>query len=438
MSAALKTLLDTMNIDETNLVQWIHSMQAKNEHLRDQVRFLEEERMENHQEIEHLRGTVVNLKSSNEMKDRMMQGWMNYVENVKEKHQKKVTKMEEELSGCDEEIARLEAEVEASQQPTTTSHCEICLEKYSPHPDHVPKVLECGHTMCHSCAVRITGDREYIACPFDRIEFELPEEGGVEMLPRNFAIMINRFNASRDLWRTEQQQQKIQEAVKIEVDLPASMPVYTLTYFDARGFAEAARQLFHLSGTAFEDIRIPVDNLFPGKESDEWLEIKKNSPFGKVPVLSVDGFQIPQSSAICRYLAQKFGYAGKTPEEKAWADAVVDQFKDFMDAFRAVLVAQRAGKSVEEIQKIREDVFNPAKDNYFRILNGILEKREFLAGEGLTWADLVVADNLYTMERLKELESSNEEHQKLRRFQQKIYELPGLKEHIATRPDTEL
>ncbi|CAI2330655.1 unnamed protein product [Caenorhabditis sp. 36 PRJEB53466] len=215
------------------------------------------------------------------------------------------------------------------------------------------------------------------------------------------------------------------------------MPNYKLTYFNFRGIGEVPRQLFHLSGTPFEDDRLDgPDYIYPGQKFEVWDEMKPKTPFGRVPILSVDGFEIPESAAICRYLARKFGYAGKTPEEAAWADAIVDQFKDFGVAFRPTIVAQRAGKPAEEIQKLREETYIPARDNYFRNLNRILEKSKsgFLVGDGLTWADLVLADSLYTLGNMKELDESNKEHLKLKKFQERIYGLPELKDYIAKRP----
>ncbi|CAI2330546.1 unnamed protein product [Caenorhabditis sp. 36 PRJEB53466] len=208
------------------------------------------------------------------------------------------------------------------------------------------------------------------------------------------------------------------------------MPSYKLTYFDVRGYAEPARQLFHLAGVPFEDVRLSHDD-------GSWEKIKDSTPFGQAPVLSVDGFQIPQSAAIIRYLANKFGYAGKTPEEQAWADAIVDQFKDFITAFVQVITATRAGKPAEEVQKIREEVAIPARDAFFTILNGILEKSKsgFLVGEGLTFADLVIAENLTTLEKNGFFKPA--EQPKLAALREKVNSQPGLKEWIATRPDTQ-
>jgi glutathione S-transferase len=53
------------------------------------------------------------------------------------------------------------------------------------------------------------------------------------------------------------------------------------------------------------------------------------TPFGKVPVLEIDGKQAHQSAAICRYLAKQFGLAGSSDWEALEIDALVDTFTDF-------------------------------------------------------------------------------------------------------------
>ncbi|PIC25238.1 hypothetical protein B9Z55_018247 [Caenorhabditis nigoni] len=208
------------------------------------------------------------------------------------------------------------------------------------------------------------------------------------------------------------------------------MPSYKLTYFDARGFAEPARIILHLAGVSFEDVRV-------SREDGSWEKIQDSTPFGKLPVLSVDGFDIPQSAAIIRYLANKFGYAGKTAEEKAWVDAIVDQFKDFVGAFSELIMAQRSGKSAEEIARISTEVTTPAKEAWFKILNGILDKSKsgFLVGDGLTFADLVAVENVTTLEKNGFLVAS--EQPKLIALREKVYGIPAIKKWIETRPDTQ-
>uniref|UniRef100_A0A1I7TSF8 glutathione transferase n=1 Tax=Caenorhabditis tropicalis TaxID=1561998 RepID=A0A1I7TSF8_9PELO len=209
------------------------------------------------------------------------------------------------------------------------------------------------------------------------------------------------------------------------------MPSYKLTYFDVRGLAEASRLLFHLAGVEFEDHRV----AFGGSE---WEKLKEKTPFGQMPVLSVDGFEIPQSAAILRYLAKKFGFAGKTPEEQAWADAIVDQFKDFFGQFRQLIIAQRSGKSVEEIEKVKKEVVIPARESYFKILNGLLNKSKsgFLVGDGITFADLVIAENIETLEKFGFFNPSEES--KLDGLRKKVYTHPNIKGYVASRPESQI
>jgi glutathione S-transferase len=53
------------------------------------------------------------------------------------------------------------------------------------------------------------------------------------------------------------------------------------------------------------------------------------TPFGKTPVLEIDGKQVHQSVAICRYLAKQYGLTGSNDWEDLEIDAIVDTFTDF-------------------------------------------------------------------------------------------------------------
>ncbi|EFP04779.1 hypothetical protein CRE_29896 [Caenorhabditis remanei] len=213
---------------------------------------------------------------------------------------------------------------------------------------------------------------------------------------------------------------------------------YKLIYFDVRGLGEVSRQLFHLTGTPFEDIRIP--------RNDEklWKEFKKSTPFGQLPVLKIKDsiseteIEIPQSSAIGRYLAKKFGYSGQTPEEEAMVDAVIDQFKDFLVSQKQLTLAIRSKKSEDEIKRIIDDVVNPAKKIYFEALIKLLEKSlsGYLIGDNLTWADLQIADNLTTLKGFGLFVSSEEPI--LSAFHQKIMNIPELRSYLDSRPLTML
>jgi len=53
------------------------------------------------------------------------------------------------------------------------------------------------------------------------------------------------------------------------------------------------------------------------------------TPFGKSPILEVDGKKTHQSAAICRYLGKQLGLNGSNDWEALEIDAIVDTITDF-------------------------------------------------------------------------------------------------------------
>ncbi|CAF1035103.1 unnamed protein product [Adineta steineri] len=80
------------------------------------------------------------------------------------------------------------------------------------------------------------------------------------------------------------------------------MPTYELFYFNARGLAEVLRLIFAAANEKYDDTPI---------ELDQWAAHKAEMLLGQMPVLEVDGVQLPQSRTIARYLAKQFHLAGK-------------------------------------------------------------------------------------------------------------------------------
>jgi glutathione S-transferase len=77
------------------------------------------------------------------------------------------------------------------------------------------------------------------------------------------------------------------------------MPQLKITYFDFHGGrGEPVRLALAIGGIAFDDHRF----TYP-----EFAEVRKNTPFGQVPVLEVDGAQITQCDSILRYAGKLAG-----------------------------------------------------------------------------------------------------------------------------------
>jgi glutathione S-transferase len=55
------------------------------------------------------------------------------------------------------------------------------------------------------------------------------------------------------------------------------------------------------------------------------------TPFSQVPILEVDGQVLAQSNAIARYLARKYGLAGKDEWEQAQTDMYIENIHDLLN-----------------------------------------------------------------------------------------------------------
>nr|WP_314860269.1 glutathione S-transferase family protein [uncultured Undibacterium sp.] len=77
------------------------------------------------------------------------------------------------------------------------------------------------------------------------------------------------------------------------------MPQLKITYFDFHGGrGEPVRLALAIGGIAFDDHRF----AYP-----EFADVRKNTPFGQVPVLEVDGVQITQCDSMLRYAGKLAG-----------------------------------------------------------------------------------------------------------------------------------
>ncbi|GMT13630.1 hypothetical protein PFISCL1PPCAC_4927, partial [Pristionchus fissidentatus] len=207
---------------------------------------------------------------------------------------------------------------------------------------------------------------------------------------------------------------------------PPVMPAYKLYYFPVRALGEAIRQTFKLAEVEFEDVRVPAE---------EWAALKDKTPFGQMPVLEVDGKQIPQSFAIARYVASQHGLAGKTPFEAAWVDALADQWKDFQNEFRNywyLLMGFREGDA--EAAKTEHGI--PARDKFYPIIVKQLKEAGsgFLVGDSATWVDLLLADQTAAIK--KEVPGFLDAYPEVLAHSDKVRAIPQIAKWIETRPES--
>ncbi|PAV65608.1 hypothetical protein WR25_12301 [Diploscapter pachys] len=207
------------------------------------------------------------------------------------------------------------------------------------------------------------------------------------------------------------------------------MPSYKLYYFEGRGLGEASRQLFALADVPFEDVRLTKETF---------VELKSKFPYGQVPVLEIDGVQVPQSVAIARFLAKKFGFSGKTEVEQALVDGICDQWKDFYVETKPFYYGKLGicPPGWEDLEKAKTEVLIPARDKFFGFLKNLLNKNKsgFLVEGGVTYADLFIVDNMTSL--VGWFSGYFEGHPEIEAYYKRVQDIPQLKAWLAKRPNT--
>ncbi len=90
----------------------------------------------------------------------------------------------------------------------------------------------------------------------------------------------------------------------------------TLYYFAGRGKADQIRWMLAATDVSFAQKVVDRRGWF--------LDLaERQLPFGQLPLLQIDGYDLVQSQAILRYLAKRANIAGTTPAEQVKCDMVL-------------------------------------------------------------------------------------------------------------------
>ena len=141
------------------------------------------------------------------------------------------------------------------------------------------------------------------------------------------------------------------------------------------------------AGVAYE--RKDVGGRFGGLDTPQFGQMNPNR---MVPVLQHEGLTLWESHAIVRYVAARFSSGGIWPEDAA-ERALVDQWTDwtastFQSAWLGVFwLVVRTPTERHDGQAIADAV--KRANAAFSIIESQLERTPFLAGERLTYADIV-------------------------------------------------
>ena len=158
---------------------------------------------------------------------------------------------------------------------------------------------------------------------------------------------------------------------------------YKLYYFNARGRAEIIRMIFAVAGQEFDDIRV---------DFADWPSIKPQAPLGQVPFIEMiddvtkQSTKMGQSITIARFLAKRFGLAGRDEFEQAFADMYADQVTDLLNEFVKVHFEKCETRKKEMCEKLHTDILI----TNMRLFESRLSSNNgYLSGDSLTYADVI-------------------------------------------------
>ncbi|KAJ4461488.1 putative Glutathione S-transferase 1 [Paratrimastix pyriformis] len=209
-----------------------------------------------------------------------------------------------------------------------------------------------------------------------------------------------------------------EKRARSETDAPAPVRPH-LIYFEGRGRAEPTRLLFEECGVEYTDERIPMEG---------WTEKKEQYPFGQLPILRVGQFEIPQSTAILRYAAKRFGHSlfPGNDEAQARADAMTEAAEDFLNNIVYKSISEKSSAADKE-KIVKEEL--PKWLNYFK---NQLGEHQFFVENTFSYADLAVYTVLHEIEAFHA--GSLAPVAPLAQFKDRIAARPKIAAWLARRP----
>jgi len=203
------------------------------------------------------------------------------------------------------------------------------------------------------------------------------------------------------------------------------MPNYKLTYFPIAGRAEVSRWIFAVAKQPYTDDRI---------KWEEWPALKATTPFGQLPLLTVDGVTISQSHVIDEFLARQFNLAGSTPVEHARAAMIGQCCEDALKPLFPLRTETDDGKKAEIVKKYTTEQV----PQFLALFDNLLKSNGggdgYFVGSKLTYADLAFVFFLGSPKENFGIDVSVDKFPKLAALKKRVESEPSLAEWIKKRP----
>ncbi|ELU14077.1 hypothetical protein CAPTEDRAFT_165896 [Capitella teleta] len=162
-------------------------------------------------------------------------------------------------------------------------------------------------------------------------------------------------------------------------------------------------------------------------------------PYGQLPVLEVDGKQLAQSKAICRYLAKELKLMGSNPWEEAKGDMIVDYVEDMRSPIIRIFHEKDEERRKLQTQLFKEQQLPTFLKNLERDLTDNKDGEGYFIGDKMTWTDILFVTTISVIKLFAEkynMEFSLEKFPKLSALVERVESSEAIAAWIAKRPET--
>ncbi|XP_023562610.1 hematopoietic prostaglandin D synthase-like [Octodon degus] len=197
-----------------------------------------------------------------------------------------------------------------------------------------------------------------------------------------------------------------------------------------KGKAEIIHYIFAYLNIKYEDHRI---------EHADWPAIKSTLPFGKIPVLEVDGLILHQSLAIARYLTKNTAPGGSVTSTGVLSLVFSDIPPIYQDDFYVTAINAQ-GTCNHTLHVLDDRVFSELltceAPPLLQDLETYLEDKEWFIGNSVTWADFYwdICSTTLLVLKCDMLDS----YHRLSSLWEKVQAIPAIAGWLQQRPQSRL
>jgi glutathione S-transferase len=203
----------------------------------------------------------------------------------------------------------------------------------------------------------------------------------------------------------------------------------TITVFGRASSSNVQAVMWGMAELGLSCERLDYGHAFGGLDS---AEFRAMSPHGLVPVMRDGDLVVWESCAILRYLAAQYGDGGAfwptDPAERAGVDMWAEWGKTtFARDFTAPIFWSRVRTPAKDRDAAALDAALARFSRWLDILEAQLSNRDYVCGDALSLADIVIGHVLY---RYYDIDIPRGDHSVARAYYDRLALRPAYRDHV--------